>query len=209
MTPSEQHARKYDATYYQQLFGGAATLDPVYPYQVEIPSPEINLHLSTIQEIASNSTCILELGPFIGSGSTQAIRRGVEENISGDELWVTVDVVDHILPWLKPALPFWNFIIGDSASQQTADQARKILAGLCFDFIFIDTVHTKEHLAKELAVWSPLALPKCTWLFHDTWMLGQYNPMTDAIKEFAAQDGRWEYADISKECNGLGALLPC
>ena len=81
---------------------------------------------------------------------------------------------------------------------------------MIFDLIFIDTVHTYEHLKKELELWEPLAVGDCKWLFHDTWMGGVYNPMTDAIKEFARNsNGKWEYSDITRECNGLGALLPC
>jgi len=50
-----------------------------------------------------------------------------------------------------------------------------------------------------------MATPDTVWLFHDTWMFGQYNPMTDAIKQFADEHGL-VYEDLSKECNGLGRM---
>lgn len=197
------HGNRFNADYYRAM----PALPDNQPIAVEIPCPEIYEHMATIRDVAANSTAVIELGPFLGTGSTQAIRQGLDEGEGGFK-WVTVDVVDHMHPWLKPCYPFWSLIIGDSIDPQTVDHAGRALYGHAANMIFIDTVHTYEHLKKELELWSRLAAPTCTWLFHDTWMGGIYNPMTDAIKEFAQTHKNWEYADISKRNNGLGALMP-
>jgi len=195
------HAEKYDANYYKKCRYWAANS----PESIELPSPEIFEHMPTIRDVAHNATSILELGPFWGAGSTAAIRQGVEAGACKN--WVVVDVVDNIHPWLRPHCPQWQLVLGDSSSVETFQKVKFV--GCKFDFIFIDTVHTYKHLKRELELYSALATDRCTWLFHDTWMGGVYNPMADAIKEFAASsDGLWEYADVSKKNNGLGALTP-
>ena len=69
-------------------------------------------------------------------------------------------------------------------------------------------MHNYPILKQELEVWKELAHDKTLWLFHDTWMQGRYNHMTDAAKEFVLIDTRWEYKDITQNNNGLGALVP-
>jgi hypothetical protein len=104
--------------------------------------------------------------------------------------------------------------LGDSIEQETVDKCFETLGMHGWDktkkadLIMIDTIHEYDFLKQELEMWKQLAHDKTIWLFHDTWMFGQYNHMTDAIKEFAQKDGRWEYVDITKEAHGLGALIP-
>ncbi|MFA6992853.1 MAG: class I SAM-dependent methyltransferase, partial [Candidatus Gracilibacteria bacterium] len=114
-----------------------------------------------------------------------------------------------------------HYLLGDSREQSTVDKCRKILCEIHqsaesfpypyekkADLIFIDTVHEYDFLKIELNIWKQLAHEKTVWLFHDTWMFGFYNHMTDAIKEFAEESGIWEYVDITQEAHGLGMLKP-
>ena len=167
---------------------------------------DIKLHMDTLSQFAFRALEIVEIGPDLGNGSTRAIGAGVTswKTVS----WITVDIDDHILPECRPTYPNWHMVVGDSREPSTVDTVSTLLSSGFADLIFIDTIHDKEFLAKELDVWRAIALPSTVWLFHDTWMLGKYNTMTDAIKEFAQKNPWWKYVDISTECNGLGALLP-
>lgn len=163
--------------------------------------------MRALEAYARASAVVVELGTEFGIGSTAAFQRGMAANPEA-RCWVSVDRLDQILPERRPVLPYWHLVIGDSRSPDTVAEAKAHLGNDRPDLIFIDTHHTYEVMAAELAVWSPLAAPSCTWLFHDTWMLGKYNRMTDAIREFAARNSAWYYADLSRGDNGLGALFP-
>lgn len=167
---------------------------------------DIASHLPIIKKFASQSKVVVEIGPDMGNGSTRAIQHGTDAG--NTRIWITVDIHDHIIPECRPKFSGWSMVIGDSREQSTVDMVSSILGGELADLIFIDTVHEKEFLSRELAVWKQIASPSTVWLFHDTWMFGNYNRMTDAIKEFAAKYPQWKYIDISQEDNGLGALIP-
>lgn len=177
----------------------------------------IGEHMGVLEGYAAGARVLIEIGCEYGTGSTWAFRRGFEKG-GGDggvkRAWISVDVVDAIMAEMRPKLDFWHFVKGDSREKATAEEVSCILEnelGLASlaDVIFIDTVHEAEFVRRELEVWSPLAdRERCVWLFHDTWMHGRYNAMTDAIKAFAEQSGAWRYEDLSKSCHGLGALLP-
>lgn len=197
---------KFKPEFYLSLFDGAPSLNPLKSYHADIPGADICEHVPRLEELASGVETLLELGPYAGHGSTLAFRRAAEKGRL--KRWVSVDIVDHILPYLKPAWPGWSLVIGDSADPSTAEKVGKIIAPDKFDLIFVDTIHLYEHLKKELEVWSPLAHAKTTWLFHDTWIMDVLNPMVTAIEEFVERNPGWQYVDISQSCNGLGALVP-
>jgi len=166
---------------------------------------DILLHMPTITKLVANKKVILEIAPDFGNGSTKAILKGV----SPDAVWVSVDITDHINSECRPQIPNWKIVEGDSRHLATMNKVKELLGEKKADFIFIDTIHEKAFLAEELKVWYELTDDSTLWLFHDTWMLGNYNTMTDAIKEFAEQyKFQWNYIDLSEECNGLGALIP-
>lgn len=165
-------------------------------------------HIPYLTQVVADKECIIEIGSRFGDGSTAAFWRGIEEAKPRNRMWITVDLEDNIKPYLRPNTPCWKIVLGDSRSAETVAKARELLPdGMLADLIFIDTIHEYEHLRQELEVWKGIASRDCLWLFHDTWMYGGYNRMTDAIKEFAASDGRWRYQDLSTECHGLGALV--
>lgn len=165
---------------------------------------DILLHMPVISKLVRGKKVILEIAPDTGNGSTRAIANG----ISSEAIWISVDITDHIMEELRPTFSNWHMVVGDSREATTANKVKEILGNRKADFIFIDTIHDKGFLAKELGVWAELATPDTLWAFHDTWISGQYNPMTDAAKEFAQQFPQWEYRDLSTECNGFGALIP-
>jgi len=175
-----------------------------------IPTDNMVGHMDRIFHIARGVRSVLEIGVENGTGTTQAIRSAFEANeMPGERLWVSVDIVCKIPEWISPRFPWWHFVVGDSREQSTANDVRSVMRSVAaFDLILIDTIHTFDFMERELQVWNQLSAPNTVWLFHDTWMLGRYNPMTDAIKAFAEKSDRWAYRDLSKESHGLGTLEP-
>ncbi len=165
-------------------------------------SDDIDNFMPYLEEVASKAHTILEIGVGKGTGSTLAFMRGLIRGISSEPLFISVDHQDYMQ--FKPTVSWWHLVIGDSRSTFTADAVEHILTDRP-DIIFIDTDHTPEQIKMELEVWRPLAKLTTVWLFHDTYMMGKYNPMTDAIKEFAAKNG-WQYEDVFTEAHGLGRM---
>lgn len=176
------------------------------------PTSNIAAHMGTLEEYASKCTALIELGSEFGTGSTTAFARGVARN-PGCKLWITVDLKNQIREDCTPTNAEWSFFAGDSRDpklpQDCLQALRKVMPIGYFDLIFIDTDHNYEQLKAEIENWHLVMSLQSTWLFHDTWMNGSYNHMTDAAKEFAADNNAlWKYVDLSKENNGLGALIP-
>ena len=163
--------------------------------------------LPILEDYAKQANFILEIGCANGNGSTVAFNRAIEKNRHKNKVFISVDIVDDFFLGHKPKSN-WNLVLGDSRKRETLEEVQKIVGDRLADLIFIDTEHNLPIVEKELEVWKEIAHDKTVWLFHDTWMSGRYNPMTDAIKAFANREPRWDYVDITKDSNGLGALIP-
>jgi cephalosporin hydroxylase len=161
-------------------------------------------HIPFLKYMASKASRILELGVETGNGSTRAFDEGFGTNDEG-LVWIGVD---RNIPPNMPADKRFKFIQGDTTSPDTLWKVSYELSEYSpvADMIFIDTHHTEEQINKELRLWCRLANNMATtWIFHDTWMNGSYNTMTDVIKQFAVLNG-YRYMDYSKTCNGLGVM---
>jgi hypothetical protein len=156
-----------------------------------------------IEEHARNSNgIVLELGVQYGDGSTVAIQRGLEHH--PDPLHISVDIDDR-MTW-KPNVPWWHHVIGDDLRYATLRKVIDIGPLRYPGLIFIDTIHSYEHMQAELNLWSTLATQETVWLFHDTWSC---KGMTAAIESFAQLHG-WKYEDYRKDTGvyqcGLGRM---
>jgi cephalosporin hydroxylase len=169
---------------------------------------DINQLLPILEEKAKKADFILEIGCASGNGSTSAFKKVMKQNRRKFKLYISVDIEDNILPEYRPQGYWWHLVLGDSRSLETLEKVKEISKGKLADIIFIDTEHNYDVMQKELEVWKNIAHSKTVWMFHDTWMSGNYNHMTDAIKEFVQNNPMWKYEDLSKENNGLGALVP-
>jgi cephalosporin hydroxylase len=159
-----------------------------------------------LSEYASRSRTIIEIGVGKGNGSTRAFAAG--RTPGGIHILVDCSAENLNLAHREERLVGKSRVrtfCGNSRDAVFVARVKKYLRTVP-NLIFIDTEHTKEHLAAELRVWAPIAGPGTTWLFHDTWMWGSYNPMTDAIHEFIADHPEWEYADLTRESHGLGRM---
>lgn len=164
---------------------------------------DIANYMPKLREYAKNARYVLELGPAKGNGSTKAFYEGLCQAGGDDLLLISVDRVDYME--FKPPAPWFHLVMGDSRSLETLYEVQKVSKKRTPDIIFIDTHHTPEQMADELKVWPDIAGENTIFLFHDTYMMGKYNPMTDVIKKFCTDCG-WIYKDISMEAHGLAAM---
>lgn len=169
--------------------------------------------LPIIEKYAENSTISIDIGTCKGTGSTRYIRKGMEKNPAKDKVFISIDIKDEREDFFEQK-EWEHYLLGDSREQSTVDACNNILCThgwdekMKADLIIIDTIHEYDFLKIELNLWQQMAHDQTVWLFHDTWMFGFYNHMTDAIKEFAEASGKWKYVDITQEAHGLGALIP-
>ena len=149
---------------------------------------------------------VLELGVQYGDGSTVAIQRGLAGH--PNPLHISVDIEDRMV-W-KPQVEWWHNIVADDTDQRTMWSVLALVTERYGErrpgLIFIDTIHSYEHMQQELALWSYVATDSTVWLFHDTWSC---KGMTAAIREFAQANG-WTYDDFrcetaTSQC-GLGRM---
>lgn len=169
---------------------------------------DVEVLMPIMEEYASKCGVILELGCGLGNGSTRALIRGLEKSSHPTKCMISVDSEED-RPHEVPTVPWWFMIHGKTEDRMTAEKARTLLYSHCqrltADLIYVDTEHTFEQIIKELWVWSMFSTDRTIWLFHDTWMFGVYNTMTDAIKQYAETFG-WIYEDITKDSHGLGMM---
>jgi len=147
---------------------------------------------------------VLEIGTGTGQGSTIAFEEGLQQCASLDKLHISVDL--NIPAKYRPSVPWWHMVQGDSRDPDTFNKVVALCGPRAPGLIFIDTDHYYEHMQAELALWHPIACSSTVWLFHDTWIWGVYNHMTEAIKEFASAN-RWVYDDVSTVTHGLGRMV--
>lgn len=149
---------------------------------------------------------IVEIGVGHGNGSTRAFNRALQFVPEFKRPRHTMVDVDHDKAFQFAHAHLHTYgVCGDSRNRKTLDAALKCIP-LPASLIYIDTEHTYDHIKAELEVWGEVAGPDTLWLFHDTHMWDRYNPMTDAIKEYADRDANLCYHDITKESHGLGAM---
>ncbi len=172
---------------------------------------DIEFLMPLLSQYARENPVVLEIGCGLGNGSTRALAQGINEAlVQGvnvhEVLLVSVDL-DPSRPLEEPPERWWHKVTGDSRDSKTVDKVRELVADVYYrpKLIFIDTEHSKEQIEVELQVWGKISTGLCVWLFHDTWMWGNYNPMTDAIREYAQTHGL-VYEDITRESHGLGKM---
>jgi len=173
------------------------------PPEFEHDQFDISGHMGFLEKCATRGGILIEIGVGHGNGSTRAFTRGQS----------TVDPesgVFHIGVDIDPTRPECGgpdeMIYGPSEDPSTVDTVRAYMGEEKARIIFIDTDHTFEQLSQELRVWARFADSGTLWIFHDTWMNGERNRMTDAIEEWVEAHPEWEFIDYSREWNGLGLM---
>lgn len=100
---------------------------------------------------------VLELGVRYG-GTTRPLLKAMQ--ITGGKL-TSVDIMDHGYRPEPELQKYWDFNLQDALSFLEQNQNQK------YDLIFIDDLHTTEHLYKELLIVDKMASKETVILLHD------------------------------------------
>jgi glycosyltransferase involved in cell wall biosynthesis len=117
---------------------------------------DIRHHLPLLYSLARGN--VVELGTR-GGASTQALLAGVERR--GGKV-LSIDIEDCSA--VAGGHPAWAFLQGSSTDERTAETAAEWQP---INMLFIDTEHTTEQVAAELALWEPCVAPGGTICLHD------------------------------------------
>lgn len=201
-----------------------------YPFKEGAGGNSIWLHMERLADFASRAKVIVELGTGTCCGSTHAFDLGLKVSNAPDSAkgHFAVDIYDELNGEFAPKAPYFHYTKGDSRAPETMQAVLDSMQehfGVTsdaylpeVDILYIDTIHEYEFLKAEMALWQYVVTKNTLCLFHDTYLGGSYNPMTEAIKEMVAEKNDFgaprrlfsshRYMEISTHCNGLSALRP-
>jgi cephalosporin hydroxylase len=173
------------------------TTETFQKYQQHYATPsDIQHQLGLLFSLARGN--VLELGTR-GGVSTHALLAGVER--AGGHVW-SVDIED--CSQVAAGHPQWTFIRGSSTDAELPGKlamSRLPDAVEGIDLLLIDTEHTYEQAAAELALWCPYIKPGGTILMHDP---ETFPGVRRAAREFAAKHG-WSITIVTP-CNGMAVI---
>ena len=147
-------------------------------------------HYPTLINLARGAKTVIEWG-VRGGVSTWALLDGLPED---GHLW-SVDIIDCVVPPRVSEDPRWTFLVGDDLN--IAIQ-RQLPAEA--DLIFIDTSHTYEQTAAELALAAQMTRKIA---LHDYAL----DDVKRAVDEFCAREG-WHVAFHERSQWGFVVLEP-
>ena len=166
-------------------------IEEKYKQLCETPS-DINEHLPTIKKYACLCDTIVELG-VRGMVSTWALLAGLPL------IMTSIDIVDpsehggdvketHEMATNEGII--WRF-----KKESSLDvKFRRI------DLLFIDTIHSYDHLSQELKLHSPHTVKYI--IMHDT----NFPEMQKAIQEFLTNNNDWKVKEVLTVMTGLTVL---
>jgi predicted O-methyltransferase YrrM len=152
---------------------------------------DIQHHLPLLHSLARGN--VLELGTRSGV-STRALLAGVEAH--GGKVW-SVDI-DERSAKVAAGHPLWTFVHGSSTNP---DLIASKTGAEPFDLLLIDTEHTYNQAAAELALWGPHVAPGGTICMHDP---ETFPGVRRAATEFAGKMG-WPITFVLPN-NGMAVI---
>lgn len=176
------------------------TLEQVYNHFCKTPS-DINEHLPTLKELASDCSSVVEMG-VRWVVSTWAFLKAQPESL------LSIDI-DHPSKY-NDALNYVEQLKGRTKFEFLQADTTKIEIEEC-DLLFIDTWHVYDQLKKELELHGNK--PKKYLIFHDTITFGEkgetegHQGLMPAIKEFLSDNPHWSILEHHKNNNGLLVLV--
>lgn len=175
-------------------------MGPFEQQTTQLLGSDIVLHLPVIEYYASLCEHCTEFGVREGH-STVALIAGCKGDVVSYDIEHS-PVVD-LLRSIKLPCKSWAFKLGDTGSAALEMEET--------DFLFIDTLHTYEHVSKELALHGRKARKYLG--FHDTFTCGQRDlsgpdpnvrGIMPAIQEFLAQfPGQYRTVYQTERNNGM------
>lgn len=158
---------------------------------------DIQHHIGLLYSLARGN--VLELGTR-GGVSTAALLAGVEAR--GGHLYsIDIDDCSHLFEH-----PQWTFVQGSSVDEETPRRLYEIVGGggvpsRGFDLLFIDTIHTYEHVLAELELWARTVVMGGHILLHDP---ETFPGVRRAVRDFCAARG-WSVTWVLP-CNGMAVV---
>jgi len=160
-----------------------------------IPAQQSPCDLWSIQEIITEvkPDFVIETGTYKGGGSL--FLATVLRNVTATGKVITVDIERQIDPAAKMSLfqEAVEFIEGDSVSAEVIARIADRVKGSRV-LVMLDSDHHKEHVLKELRLYSQLVSPGSYLIVHDTSHNGHplktgygKGPM-EAVEDFLAED---------------------
>lgn len=175
----------------------------VGPFELPTPSlagSDIVLHLPVIEYYASLCGHCTEFG-VRNAHSTVALIAGCKGDVVSYDIEHSPAV--DLLRGMKLPCRSWSFRLGDTGAP-LPDMAET-------DFLFLDTLHTYDHVRRELALHGRKA--RRFLGFHDTHACGEYDRsgpdprargIVPAVREFlASYPGQYRVAYHTSACNGM------
>ncbi len=160
-----------------------------------IPTAQNPADAWIVQEIISEvkPDVIVETGTY--KGGSAALWALILENVNAGGRVVTIDIEDQRDPSAM-ALPIWqrrvDFLLGSSTAPEIVAEVAQRVAGKRA-LVLLDSLHTKEHVAAELAAYAPLVPPGSYLIVQDT----PVGPI-EAVDEFLEAHPGW-VADDERE----------
>lgn len=158
---------------------------------------DIGYHLPKLLEYAYKCRHITEMGVRYVESTWAFLLASIDTG----SIVVSYDIVtSEQVKELKAAHPSWKFIEGDTGKVTISTT----------DFLFIDTLHTYDHLKKELELHADKVVKYIG--FHDIDSFGFHSENGDtkgllkAIHEFLIAHQEWEVIYYTPVCNGLMIL---
>lgn len=169
---------------------------------------DIVLHLPVLEYYASLCDSVVEFG-VREANSTVALIAGCKGKVDSFDIQRSPEV--GILEGMTLPCSSWTFHLLDTGSPEVVDQVPEA------DLLFIDTLHTYNHVIQELRLHGHKA--RRFIAFHDTFTCGEQdlsgpNPsargIVPAIEEYLAWNpGQFETVYRTDACNGLWILKRC
>lgn len=169
-------------------------IEDIYKQLCATPS-DINEHLPTLKKYAEQSDFIVELG-VRSIVSTWALLAGKPKQM------LSVDIT-HPKDYGADIFPVYDMTAAEGIDWHFTQQSSLDIQLPPHDFLFIDTIHTKEHLSQELVKHADMA--KKFIGFHDTHIAG-LDEMMECINEFLATHPEWQIEEDYTNNNGLTIL---
>jgi cephalosporin hydroxylase len=137
-----------------------------------IPATQNPLDVWITQEIMHEikPDFVVEAGTM--EGGSAAIWATFLEFINPDAKIISIDIRDQVtaakdLPVVQRRV---EFLVGDSVSPLIVSQVKKRVAGGKMVMVILDSLHTEEHVIKELRTYSPLVSVGSYLIVQDTGM---------------------------------------
>lgn len=157
---------------------------------------------------------IIETG--VAHGGSLILSASMLELLGGDRrvIGIDIDIRAHNRKEIEahPLYKRIDLVEGSSVAPDIVDQVRKLAAPYRNVMVFLDSLHTHDHVAKELEIYAPMVtvgsylvlpdtfieyFPKGYYAHNRPWDVGN-NPMT-ALREFMKKNDDFE---IDQELNG-------